>query len=182
MRNGLVGLALAAGPMVWAQGALDATRRDPVMAAVPPSQAAGGPGPMQFVQMVVALAVVASLLKWGLPTLFRKFGGKLTGSPLGSTIRVEETTTLGSNCLHVVQVRGRTLLIGSTPQTMSCLADLSDEAEALRQEPAFFEAVDAALRHEEPASGSSPAPAYEVVTDETQRAKEALARLQRLAG
>lgn len=89
--------------------------------------------PMDMVQMFVALLIVGGLLKWVLPKAIAKLGKKLT-SPLGSSIKIEESASFGAGQLQIVTVRDRTLLLCVTGQGVSCLADLTPPAD--KPEPA----------------------------------------------
>lgn len=106
----------------------------------------------QFAQMMVALGIVLFLLKVGLPKVVGIFGNRLSPS-LGSEIRIEESASCGASVLHVVTVRGRTLLLGVTASGVSTLADLTvpgsvESAVAEAGEPVFFDLLDAASAQE----------------------------------
>lgn len=79
-------------------------------------------GIMPLVQMLVALAIVAGLVKWVLPKML----GKVVKGPKNGEITVESTIGLGAGTAHIVSVRGRTLLIGVTANSMTTLAELSE--------------------------------------------------------
>jgi flagellar biogenesis protein FliO len=89
-----------------------------------------GFGPV--VQMLFALALVGAGIKFALPALMKRFGGRISTQANG-TIRIEESAAFPGGRLYVVEARGRTLLLGATGQNVSCLADLTtnDFAEAL---------------------------------------------------
>lgn len=90
---------------------------------------AGGSSPvgiMSMIQMLVALGIVVALVKFVLP----KFLGKVAKPTSEGDITIESTASLNaSGSLHIVSARGRTLLIGATPTGMTCLADLTEDAE-----------------------------------------------------
>jgi len=122
------------------------------------AKASSGPivRPMDLIQMVAALAVVAWLLKWLLP----KLAGKLSARPkasTGSTITVEESLALGTGQIQVVTVRGRTLLLAVATSGTTFLTDLTTE-NATQQTPvqddapAFFEMLDTAAGRAETAA------------------------------
>ncbi len=99
----------------------------------------------QFVQMIVAVAIVLGLLKFVLPRVVGKVGkGLHTG--LNSSIRVEESATFAAGQLHIVSARGKAILIAVTPQGVTTLADLTEVPTSPQQteEPAFFELMDQA--------------------------------------
>jgi flagellar biogenesis protein FliO len=125
------------------------TRANPVEAAGGPPSGDGGIG--DLVRLGLALLVIVAALKWLAPPLLAKFQGRIQ-TPLDSSLRVEESASFGAGQLSVVTVRGRTLLLGCTPQAVSMLADLTDADRAERAQPeTFFELLDRAegLRPEE---------------------------------
>lgn len=80
-----------------------------------------------------AMLLIIGLLFFGAWAL-KKFGyGKFkTNESLDApTVSILSTTSIGSNCnLSVIQFGQRTLLVGSTPQSFTLLADeINDEAE-----------------------------------------------------
>ena len=81
-----------------------------------------GIGPV--VQLLVALGLVGAGIKFALPWIVRRFGGRLS-TEIGGTIRIEESAAFPGGRLYVVEARGRTLLLGTTPQSVNCLADLT---------------------------------------------------------
>ncbi len=90
--------------------------------------------------MLVALLIVLALLKWLMPNLIKKVGTRSSVS--GKGIRIQETAAIGAGNLYVVEVRGKSFLVGATPNSVSYLADLTDSRP---QEPLTFqEMVDAA--------------------------------------
>jgi hypothetical protein len=81
-------------------------------------------------QMLLALAIVAFLLKWALPKLAGKVVGKKLisrGTPTGAAIQIEETAQFAGGNLYVISARGKTLLISVSGQSVSTLADLTKE-------------------------------------------------------
>lgn len=131
-----------------------------------PSPAAFEASPVGFapvLQMLAALLLVGAGIKFALPAIMKRFGGGFsTASSNGGTINIEESATFPGGKLYVVEVRGRTLLLGSTANSVTTLADLTvtDFAEALDQE-------------------MTPAKDLSSVNDDPM---EQLARLQRLGG
>lgn len=89
-----------------------------------------GAGPI--LQLVLALVLVGAGVKFALPALLKRFGGRLA-TEVGGSIRIEESAAFPGGRLYVVEARGRTLLLGATTQNVSCLADLTvaDFPEAL---------------------------------------------------
>lgn len=112
---------------------------------VTPPPTGNGPvvGGADFLQMGVAMVVVFLLLKFALPKVMNKLGGRVKSSTTGGIV-VEESTPFGGGSLQVVTIRGRTLLIAVTTQGASCLADLTARDEApVDDRPAFFDVLDA---------------------------------------
>lgn len=112
------------------------------------STAPSGPSPLLNLGLVVGVLFV--LIKFVLPKVLLRFTNRLS-TGLGSEIKVEESATIGTGGAYVVQVRGRTLLIGaSSTGGLSLLCDLT----TTQEEPqAFFEMLDHAVV-EEPKVGS----------------------------
>ncbi|MBL8065375.1 MAG: flagellar biosynthetic protein FliO [Chthonomonadaceae bacterium] len=98
--------------------------------------------PMDLIQMVVALAVVGFLVKWLVPKAVAFFGKRIT-TPIGSTIRLEESATFGGGQLQVVTVRGKALLLSVSSGGVSFLADLTEEA-PVNDPPLFMDVLDQA--------------------------------------
>jgi flagellar biogenesis protein FliO len=115
------------------------TRANPVQ----PTEAGSG-GLADLLQLAAALVVMLVALKWLAPYVASKVQGRIR-TPLGSSLRVEESAAFGAGLISVVTVRGRTLLLGSTPHSVTLLADLTeaDRIEGARPEP-FFEILDKA--------------------------------------
>jgi flagellar biogenesis protein FliO len=90
------------------------------------TQSSGG----SFLQMIFALLIVLGIMKFALPKIlsakvFAKLGGKLT-TRVDSSIKIEESATFPGGALHLVTVRGRVLLLGSTATAINTLADLGN--------------------------------------------------------
>ena len=110
---------------------------------------------MPLVNLFLVIGVLFVLIKYALPKVINKMSNKLTPA-LGSSIRVEESATIGTGGAYVIQVRGRTLLVGaSSTGGLTLLCDLSEEAKLEAEEPAFFELLDNAVvtPQEEPPVG-----------------------------
>ena len=124
MRGRIVPLALALSALAAADPL--GTRSSPAAFDTSPI----GIGPV--LQLVLALALVGAGIKFVLPTVMKRFGGRLS-TEAGGSIRIEESAAFPGGRLYVVEARGRTLLLGSTAQNVSLLADLTvnDFAEAL---------------------------------------------------
>jgi flagellar biogenesis protein FliO len=83
-----------------------------------------------------------------MPILIKRYANKVRpGSSAG--IRVEETASVGQANLCVVTVRGRTLLIGSTTENVTCLADLTQQEPP---PPTFHELLEGAQTPEQSVS------------------------------
>lgn len=173
MRRTCVALVWVIGGTALGQETFLGTKAEP--AAAPAS--APTTGVMPVLQMAVALAIVILVVKYALPWGVRTFGKRMV-TPVDSPIRVQETAACGASTLHVVTVRGRTLLVASGPQGANLIADLT---ESPPQPKTFFEMVEEA----EPAEPEAPAQAAietEFVEPEPERLAEVLERLERLAG
>ena len=109
------------------------TRPNPVQ---PASQSTAG-GMNDLVQLGIALVVIVAALKWLAPMVLAKLQGRVR-TPLSSSLHVEESATFGAGQLSVVTVRGRTLLLGTTSQSVVFLADLTEADLAERAQPEPF--------------------------------------------
>ncbi|MBX7131195.1 MAG: hypothetical protein K1X67_00805 [Fimbriimonadaceae bacterium] len=156
-----------------AQGALG-TKKDVALPKSQPLPSGNALGGMQLLQLLIAVGIVVGILKFVLPKVISKMGKGLKTS-LGSSIKIEESATFAGGNLFVVSARSRTLLICATPQTVTCLADLT-EPEAKQEPKAFFEILDEAT----PMPKLPETPSQAVVNDRDIQA--ALSRLARLEG
>lgn len=93
--------------------------------SAPAAGAAAPVGVMPLIQMALALAIVIGLVKVVLPKLVGK--SILTGKS-SPDLKVESSLNLGNGAIHVIQAKGRTLLVGATTNGFSCLADLTTDA------------------------------------------------------
>lgn len=141
--------------------ALDAARQDPV------SKAAAGSSGLPILPLLAAVLGLGAIVKLGGPKLLA-FAGSRVHTSVGSGITIVETANVAQGALYVIQVRGKTLLIGATSGAVATLADLTESSQAQVAEPAFFEHFDAALVE---------APAAESIEEDTP-----LNRLNRLMG
>ena len=98
-------------------------------------------GAFPVIQMLLALGVVLALIKWVLPGFFKKYGSRI-GTKSSSGIHIQETATIGPATVAVVTVRGRTFLVGASPQSVDCLADLTEAQTAHEALPTFAELVE----------------------------------------
>jgi flagellar biogenesis protein FliO len=138
-------LALAGEGMLGTKGDTTSTYQ--------PTSGSGG----SFFQMIFALLIVLGVMRFLLPKLFSakvlaKFGGKLT-TGLNSSIKIEESATFPGGALHLVTVKGRMLLVGSTATTINTLADLGNEQKN-DPGPTFLEFLDVADRREDLSFGT----------------------------
>lgn len=140
------------------------------------SATATGSGPavqgMDILQMLLALVVVGVLLKWGLPKLMGKFNGWKT-SQNKTGMAIKESIAVGAGTVQIVEVRGRTLLLGATPTQINFLADLTDPApvEAEEETPAFFDILDEQM--ENPTRDDLTHPAFAIIETEVEDEDEA---------
>ena len=96
----------------------------------------GSPGSQAW-RWLIGLAVALALIKWGLPRALN--GGnkgqavqwltRLVPPKSEGTITVLDTRFLGAGAVHLITVRGRILLIGSTAQQVNLLIDLTEQPE-----------------------------------------------------
>jgi flagellar biogenesis protein FliO len=155
--------------------------------AAAPAAAAGGVGPMPFLQMAIALGIVLMLVKWLLPKLAGKVGKRLVTN-LGASIRIEESANFAGGTLYVVQAKSKTLLLGVTSAGVACLADLTETGPAADEPPTFQEFVEAAPGDPPMAAvvefdpDDDAAPAHPDEDPERQEIAAALERLARLSG
>ncbi len=120
MRQGACALALSLFASASAGEGIFGTKASPM-----PAADSGSPvGVFPAIQMVLALVLVLVMVKWVMPLFLKRYGNRIKQGS-GSGIRVEETATVGPANLSVVTVRGRTLLLGSTNEKVTCLADLT---------------------------------------------------------
>jgi flagellar biogenesis protein FliO len=149
--------------------------------ALQASQTSGG----GWIQMIIALVLVLGIMKFLLPRLvsskvMTKLGGKLT-SGVGSEIKIEETASFPGGNLHLVTVKGRSLLLGTTPTSITTLADLGMKP-INNPGDAFMDILDRAVVQPnfEPEMSIGEISEEEIVLQPTESASDALARLSRL--
>ena len=140
-----------------------------------PSNSSGG----GLLQMIFAVVIVMVLMKVFLPKLMTKFGSKLS-TGLNSAIKIEESASFAGGSLHLVTVQGRKLLLGSTPQSITTLADLGEVTKP-DPGPTFMELVEAAPETEfaQPVPMDVMRANIEVAEDEAQAALRRLNELMR---
>jgi flagellar biosynthetic protein FliO len=86
-----------------------------------------------FYKMLVSIVVVAALGA-GVVYLSKKLLPKISNLP-GKQIRIVETSHLGQRkALHLVQVGSKRLLIGSTNETITMLADVTESGQSFAAE------------------------------------------------
>lgn len=148
MRCSATLLTLSFGAWAVAQDALETMKTDVVGST---AQANSGSGLGQLINLFVVIAVMFVLIKFGLPKMIHRLTNRMS-TPLESSLKVEESATIGAGGLYVVTVRGKTLLVGGSANgSMALIADLTESDRAERQEPAFFEVLDQAAVEAEPA-------------------------------
>lgn len=109
--------------------AIEGLKDDPIRPVSDGVSPLFGIGPL--IQMLLALAVVVALIRWLVPKYLAKVGKRCGTASLSPEFQVLDSTLLGAATLHLVKVRGRTLLISTTTSDASLIADLTDEPEAL---------------------------------------------------
>jgi flagellar protein FliO/FliZ len=99
-----------------------------------------------LLKLGLSLAAVVGLILL-LQRLARRWGGSLGRGASSEKIQILSTRALGPRTsLAVVQVMGRTLLVGISPQGIRPVADLGDAPAASRQEEPAAARVPAAAR------------------------------------
>ncbi|GBC91552.1 hypothetical protein HRbin15_00005 [bacterium HR15] len=83
-------------------------------------------GSYAWLQMTLAMLLMAIGLRYGLPRLIGWAGKAGIGSRLDGEIRLLESRAVPGGSLLMVKARDRLLLIGATPQSMQLLADLTE--------------------------------------------------------
>ncbi|MCS7065533.1 MAG: flagellar biosynthetic protein FliO [Fimbriimonadales bacterium] len=111
------------GSASLAPGALGTRGDTPLRTATPSG------GGYAWLQMTLALVLVAVGLRYGLPRLIGWAGKAGVGSRLDGEIRLLESRAVPGGSLLMVKARDRLLLIGATPQGMQLLADLTAQSE-----------------------------------------------------
>jgi flagellar biogenesis protein FliO len=120
----------SARPSAGAAEGWEALRRETLPEPV------GSPSSLAW-RWLLGLFVAIALIRWGLPRALH--GGskgqiahwltRLTPPKSEGTITVLDTRFVGAGALHLVAVRGRTLLVGSTAQQVNLLMDLTETGE-----------------------------------------------------
>lgn len=125
-----------------AQSSFEGMKQD-VLGEKVPAQSTNGLMPL--LQLGLIVGVLFCLIKFVMPKLIAKMTNRLS-TGLDSSIRVEESATIGTGGLYVIGVRGRTLLVGASSQgNINLVADLTQDQKREEAEPAFFELVDQAI-------------------------------------
>lgn len=136
-------------------------------------------GPMVTLQMFAALGIVWALLKFALPKIATKMNRGINPG-IGSTIKIEESATFAGGNLYVVSVREKVLLLSVSGTGVSCLADLGQKPEPVRQ-PDFSEVLLTAKPLEPLAVVETPQPTVTATQPSPEKVREALDRLGRLS-
>jgi flagellar biogenesis protein FliO len=102
---------------------------------------------LPLLQMGLAVGIVCVLFKAVLPRIAGKLQKRFHSN--GSTIRVAEAANVGAASLFLVEVEGRRLLLGATPQSVSLIACL-EQPVAAPHDPALFEDILGASLDSEP--------------------------------
>jgi flagellar biogenesis protein FliO len=98
----------------------------------------------QVAQMLIAVGGVGAALRWGLPWAIKKFGRR-TGGASGSAITVSGSASLGAAMVHILEIEGRRMLVGTTAQSVCLIAELGAESSPGEPADAFFDHLDAAI-------------------------------------
>jgi len=143
----------------------------------------GGSPAGQAWRWLVGLAVALVLIRWGLPRALH--GGskgqvaqwltRLAPPRSEGTIAVLDTRFLGAGAVHLITVRGRTLLVGSSTQGVNLLMDLTEPPEPASD----FDRVLAQCKpfHPEPTLSEEAEKTQQVVHEVQQRLRQARERI-----
>lgn len=148
------------------------TKKDMAVTNGPVAAPTSSLNPM--LSLMIALAVVFVIIKWGLPSLFKYLSKKTSQS---GAILVGDSAVIGSSQVHLVSVMGRTLLIGSNPSGTNLLADLT-----VPQNPGQPELFAEYLHAETHRPQETPFMMRNETPPDPARITEALGRLERLVG
>ena len=169
-------LVTAFSSLALAEDGILGTKGDSSSALQGPTSSGGS-----LLQMIIAVLVVFGLMKYMLPKLIAKFGGKLN-TGIGSSIKIEESASFQGGTLYLVSVKDRSLLLGVSGTNISTLADLGNTNKP-DPGPTFMEYLDVAdttkAINEEPIVEEIEVPQFAVV-EVGSEAKSALERLQKL--
>ncbi len=169
-----------------APGALGTRDGTPIRTATP-----SGSG-YAWLQMTLALVLVAVGLRYGLPRLLGWASKAGIGSRMDGEIRLLESRAVPGGSLLMVKARDRLLLIGTTTQSMHLLADLTEDptlSHPSKEKPAgsaFEQMLQRMASREASSDGRTrraiPADLQQEVADALQaRIEQARARLSRIA-
>jgi flagellar biogenesis protein FliO len=111
-------------------------------------------GGYAWLQMTVALLLIAAGLRYGLPRLIGWASKAGIGSRLDGEIRLLESRAVPGGSLLIVKARERLLLIGATPQGMQLLADLTENHSPPTHELLGRSEFEQALNRTHPPTGS----------------------------
>jgi len=166
----------ALSSLALAEDGILGTKSDSVSALQGPASSGGS-----MLQMIIAVLVVFGLMKFFMPKLVAKFGGKLN-TGVGSAIKIEESASFQGGNLYLVSVKDRSILIGVAGTNITTLADLGT-AHKPNPGPTFMEYLDVAdtakAINTEPILDAQEDLDFAVVETGSQ-AKDALERLQKL--
>lgn len=159
-----------------AEDGLLGTKSDSASALQGPASSGGS-----LLQMIIAVLVVFGLMKYFMPKLIAKFGGKLN-TGIGSSIKIEESASFQGGTLYLVSVKDRSLLLGVAGTSITTLADLGNVNKP-DPGPTFMEYLD--VVDDSKAVNTMPIveieePLTHAVIESGSQAKDALERLQKL--
>jgi flagellar biogenesis protein FliO len=119
---------------------LSEMRDDPV---TPITGGVGGLSVMSLLQMLAALAIVLLIVRLVVPRVLAKWKPSASSPGVGEELCLLSSLPVGAGAIHLIRVRERTLLVGTSPSGISLLSDLTedapDRAEAPTDSPATFE-------------------------------------------
>lgn len=104
---------------------LSEMRDDPV---TPITGGVGGLNATSLVQMLAALAIVLLIVRLLVPRLLARWKPASSPSNSGEELSLLSSLPVGAGAIHLIRVRDKTLLVGTSPAGVSLLSDLTEDA------------------------------------------------------
>lgn len=104
---------------------LSEMRDDPV---TPITGGVGGLSVMSLLQMLAALAIVLLIVRLLVPRLLAKWKPSASSPGVGEELSVLSSLPVGAGAIHLIRVRERTLLVGTSPSGIRLLSDFTEDA------------------------------------------------------
>ncbi|MEW5883969.1 MAG: flagellar biosynthetic protein FliO [Armatimonadota bacterium] len=103
---------------------LSEMRDDPV---TPITGGVGGLSVLSLVQMLAALAIVLLIVRLLVPRMLAKWKPSASSPGVGEELSVLSSLPVGAGAIHLIRVRDRTLLVGTSPSGVSLLTDFTED-------------------------------------------------------